>query len=47
MSDVGSLVIDIHVTGVKRWTFRVWLMARLIALAGWIAPKNVHINIEL
>ena len=43
---IGKIEVQVCVTGMRAWSFRVWLMTCCLRVAGWVAPKNVSVTVQ-
>lgn len=47
MGDVAKyMTIDVKLTGLKRFQFRMWVVLMLFRIAAWVSPVQITINPE-
>jgi len=47
MADVARyMTIDVKLTGLKRFQFRMWVVLMLFRIAAWVSPVQIMIDPE-
>jgi len=45
INDTPTINMTLHITGLKLWLFRMWIIKWLLILVNLIAPKNVYFGL--